>query len=464
MFFLLVLHCALHGQTRLTLDQCIDYALKNNLSIRQSEMNAQISKNNSRQVKAGSLPALNGGAAHTYNFGKTIDRFTNTFADQMVLSQNLFLSTNLTIWSGLTQLNNIRQSEYNYLAAVENVNQQKNDLSLNVATAFLQVVYAEQLKNIQKNQKEISEQQLEQTKKLAEAGTIAIGNIYDVEAQLASDQFNYTSAENNYSVALLTLQQLLNLDSLKNFSIEIPTVSEEQYNIKNLNVQEIYNIALKNQPVMKSASLNLKGAERGLAAAKGFYSPNLSISAALGTGYSGLNYNYDYNYGYSPAGFTNNNDTVYLFQVNPIRREIKSFADQFNGNINKSISFQLNVPIFNGLRTHTGVTNGKLNVFAQKLNYDLARQQLWKSIVQAHINAVAATEKLNASKRAVEAAENSFRFSETKFNAGTISVFDFSTAKSRLLKAQSDYLNAKFDLIFRMKVLDFYQGKPLTFN
>ena len=166
--------------------------------------------------------------------------------------------------------------------------------------------------------------------------------------------------------------------------------------------------------------------------------------------------------GVVPAGYTSAFDTVYLFDVNPIRKEVKSFSDQFNANINRSIGLQLNVPIFNGLRTHVSVENSKLNVFSQKLNFDLAKQQLWKNIAQAHANAIAAQEKLKSARQAIEAAELSYRFSESKFNAGAISLFEFSTARGRMLKAQSDLLNARFDLIFRIKVLDFYQGKPLT--
>ncbi len=450
------------AQSKWTMERCIEHALKNNIGIRQAELNAKVAKNNALQSKAGALPALNAGGAHTYNFGKTIDRFTNTFADQMVLSQNLFLSTNLTLWSGLSQLNSIRQTDLNYRSAVESVNQQKNDLALNVATAFLQVIYADQLKQVQKNQVDISIQQLERTKSLFEAGTVAKGTLYDVEAQLGADRFNFVSAENNYSIALLTLQQLLNLDSVKNFALEIPLLSDPSFDGSQLIVQDIYANALKSQPQIKSAELAWRGAEKGLAASKGLRSPTLTFSAAIGSGFSGLNYNYDYSYGVVPAGYTSAFDTVYLFDVNPIRKEVKSFSDQFNANINRSIGLQLNVPIFNGLRTHVSVENSKLNVFSQKLNFDLAKQQLWKNIAQAHANAIAAQEKLKSARQAIEAAELSYRFSESKFNAGAISSFEFSTARGRMLKAQSDLLNARFDLIFRIKVLDFYQGKPLT--
>ena len=446
-----------------TLEQCIDQAVKNNIGIKQANLNAKSVKNNLLTSKASVLPTLNAGAAHTYNFGKTIDRFTNRFADQMVLSQNVFISSSVTLWSGLSQYNAIKQNELNYQSAVENVKQQQNDLTLNVATAFLQVVYAQQLIDVQQSQVTISVEQLERTRKLADAGTIAVSNVYDIEAQLATDRYNLTSAESNYRISLLTLQQLMNLDSVPNFKIQQPVIDISQFDLSQLNVVNIYNTALKSQPLIKSAEYSWKSSEKALAVAKGARSPSLLLSGGLGTGYSGLNYNYDYSYSSALAGYTSSLDSVFLFQISPIQKGIKSFADQYSANVNKSISFQLNIPIFTGLRTHVNVENNKLNVLNQKLNYDLAKQQLFKNIVQAHANAVAAGDKHKSAKTAVEAAEKSFQYSETKFAAGAISSFEYSTAKNRLMKAQADALNAKFDFVFRLKVLDFYQGKPITF-
>jgi outer membrane protein len=446
-----------------TLEQCIDYALKNNLNIKQSELQVKASKNTLRQSKANTLPTLNAGAAHTYNFGRTIDRYTNSFANQMVLSQNFYAATTVTLWSGLSQYNTIKQNDLSYQSAIQSVNQQKNDLSLNVATAFLQVIYAEQLKAIQQNQVDISKEQLDRTKKLAEAGTLAKSNVFDMEAQLAADEYNVVSADNNFRISLLTLQQLLNLDSVANFTIQKPVVDVEMNDLSNVKVSEIYNIALKNQASIKSAELSWKSAEKGLLVAKGGWSPQLLFSASIGSGYSGLNYNYSSAYTTVPAGYTSSFDTVFIVQEYPVQGSKKPFADQFRDNINKSIGFQLNVPIFNGLRTHTAIENSKLNVFSQKLNYDIARQQLYKNIAQAHTNAVAAVEKYSSAKKAAEGAESAYGFADTKYKAGAISAFDFSTAKSRMMKAQTDLLNSKFDYIFRLKVLDFYQGKPLTF-
>ena len=178
-FFIAFLFIAygIKAQSTWDLQTCVDYALKHNIMLRQAELNNQITKNNSTQSKASVLPNLNGGAAHTYNFGRTIDRYTNTFANTQVLSQNYYISSNLVLWSGLSQWNNIKANEYAYLAGNENIKQQKNDLALNVATAYINVIYSDELLKIAKNQFDITKQQLEQTEKLANAGTLAKSSV-----------------------------------------------------------------------------------------------------------------------------------------------------------------------------------------------------------------------------------------------------------------------------------------------
>ncbi|MGZ4037282.1 MAG: TolC family protein, partial [Bacteroidia bacterium] len=223
-FIVIIVSCQSFSQTTWDLQQCIDYATKNNLAIRQTEINTEINQNNTLQSKAAALPSLNGGMQHTYNFGQTIDRYTNTFANTQVLSQNFFLSSSLTLWSGLAQYNNIKANEYGYLSSVESVKQQRNDLALNVATNYLNVIYADELAKIAKNQFDITKQQLDRTQILADAGTLAKSAVYDIKAQLANEEVNVINADNNYQLAMLSLRQLMNLDSINNFNIIKPDV------------------------------------------------------------------------------------------------------------------------------------------------------------------------------------------------------------------------------------------------
>ena len=455
---------ALRSQTGWDLQQCIAYALKHNISLKQALLNSEIISNNTTQSKAAILPSLNMGAQHNYNFGQTIDRFTNTFANTQVLSQNFYVSSNLVLWSGLSQYNTIKANEYNYLSSVENVKQMQNDLSLNVANAYIALIFAEELLKISESQTKVTQEQLERTQKLVNAGTIAKSIEYDVKAQLANEQVNVTTAENNLSISLLNLKQLLNLDSVTNFTIVRPNLSVEDGQLLNNNIQYIYETSVKNQPNIKSGEYSILSSERSLAASKGRISPTLSFNASMGTGTSGLAKDIlgvTYN-GFQVSGITNKGDSVFTPVTQLITRKT-SFEDQFNNNINKSIGFTINIPLFNGLQTHTAIKNAKLNTLNARFTQDLAKQNLYKTISQAYVSAKAALNKYMATKLSVDAASESFKYAQQKFDAGVISAFDFSTSKNRLFAAESNLLQAKYDYIFKLKVLDYYQGKPLGF-
>lgn len=466
LFFGVLMHFGLvNAQTGTwDLQQCIDYAQKHNISLKQSEINTRINKNNATQSKAAILPTINAGAQHTYNFGRTIDRYTNTFANTQVLSQNFYLSSNVVLWSGLAQYNNIKANQYFYLSSTENYLQQMNDLALNVATAYLNVIFSDEILQISKKQYEITVEQLERTEKLANAGTLAKSAIYDLKAQLANEEVNVTSADNNYQIAVLTLKQLLNLDTLNNFNIVRPDVDVKSSELASLSVQNIFESALKNQHSIKGAEYNVMAAEKNLAVAKGRVSPTLSATGSIGTGTSGLDKNIVGTniVGFEPVAATLDGSTVVYQPKVEVVTENKPFADQFKDNANKSFGFTLSVPIFNGLQTYTGVKNAQLNALNAKYSQDLLEQNLYKTIAQAYVNAKAALNKYNASKASVEASEQSFYYAEQKYNVGALSTFDYNTAKTRLQNAQGNLVQAKYDYIFKLKVLDFYQGKPIT--
>ena len=462
---LLLSFLTLTAQSPWDLEQCIAYALKHNISLRQTGIANEINKNNLDQSKASVLPNLNAGANHVYNFGKTIDRFTNKFADSRVLSQSFFLSSSVVLWSGLSQYNNVKANEYNYLSGAEGLKQQENDLSLAVANAYIGVIFSEEILKISKNQFEITKEQLDRTQKLVNAGSLAKSVEYDIKAQLANEEVNVTSAENNYQLSLLNLTQLMNFDSVTIFTIAKPDLSMPENQLMAANVNGIYETGLKNQPGIKSAEYSIKSSEKFLAASRGRYGPSLSLNASLGTGTSelakdvlGLNF-----LGYQPSGdFTRKGDTIYSPIFEAITRKTP-FSDQFKNNVNRSVGFTLSIPLFNGLQTHTSVKNAKLTLMNARFTHDLAKQTLYKNIVQAHANAKAALNKYNATKLSVDAAAESFKYAQQKFNAGVISSFDFNSAKNRLFAAESNLLQAKYDYVFKLKVLDYYQGKPLGF-
>lgn len=464
LFITIALIGGLNAQNNWELKSCIDYAIKHNIQLKQSAINAQINKNNYDQTKANVLPTLNLAAVHTYNFGKTIDRYTNTFANSQVLSQNFYVSSNVVLFGGFTSYNNIKANQYNYLSSAESVKQLQNDISLNVVNFYLNVIFTDELSTIAKNQLTITKEQLDRTKKLVEAGSLAKSVQYDIEAQLANEEVNVITADNNYQLAVLSLKQIMNLDSLNSFSISKPNIDVENQPILTEGVQSIYEMALKNQPNIKSSEYSLLSSEKSLASARGRRSPTLSMNGTLGTGTSGLAKNIK---GFNVTGYdTTAVTTGGQFVLSPrteLVTEPKPFADQFKDNVSKSFGFTLSVPLFNGLSTHTGVKNAKLSVLNAKLNQDLAKQNLYKTIAQAYTSAKSALAKYMACKKSVEASDASFKFADQKFNVGAITAFDYNTAKNRLAVAQSNLLQSKYEYLLRLKVLDFYQGKDLGF-
>lgn len=457
------LSCFSIAQTGWDLQQCINYALTHNLSLRQQGVNNEMNKNNTTQSKAQLLPSLNAGIMHNYNFGQTIDRFTNTFANTQVLSQNFYLSSSVVLWSGLSQINTIRANEYNYLSGVENLKQMQNDLALNVANAYIGVIFSEEILKVTQNQYSVTAEQLDRTLKLVEAGASAKSVEYDIRAQLANEAVNVTTADNNYQISLLTLRQLMNLDSVTNFNIVRPEINVQENQLLQNDVQAVYEQGLKTQPSIKRGEYSILSAERTIAANRGRISPSLVFNASMGTGTSGLARDIlGYSYSLIPSGFTSSGDTVYSPNPQAITRKTP-LNEQFRNNVNQTIGFTLNIPLFNGLQTHTAIKNAKLNALNARFTQDLNKQNLYKNIAQAYANAKAALDKYNATRSSVDAAQESFTYAQQKFNAGVISAFDFSTSKNRLYAAESNFLQAKYDYVFKLKVLDYYQGKPLGF-
>jgi outer membrane protein len=459
---------AVQAQNKWSLQKCIEYANTHNLQLQQTANTAKINQINYTQSQAAVLPSINASFGNTYNFGRTIDRFTNQFVeDQAVLSQNLGASANLTLFNGLQQWNNIMQQKYAAQAAKQGVEAQKQTLALNIATLYLSVNYTKALMTNGLQQVNVSKAQVERTKKLVDAGSVAKGNLLDLESQKAQDDLNYVTAESNYNIALLNLKQALNLDTLNNFEIEELNSGLGVEPIASYNVTQIYEKALGFQPAIKQTELTLKSSEKALAVARGGVSPNVNLSFGLGTGYSGLQKNALPNGKVEiPIGYYYSGSVAV-----PVFREQELFKDggvisrskQFEENLNRQIGIQVNLPIFNGLNTHSNVQRGKVNVANSKLGLDIAKQNLFKNIAQAYVDAKAAFQKHKAAEAAESAAREAFKYADQRFTVGAISNPDFLNAKNRLQRAEIESLQNKFDYILKIKVLEFYEGKPLQF-
>jgi outer membrane protein len=449
------------AQQQWTLQQCIEHAMKNNLQVRIAILNNELNQANLKQSRANVLPNLNFGANNTYNFGKTIDRFTNQFANTRVQSINLGLQTQWNLFNGLQNYHTIKQNEINLMTGKYDIDRTKNDVSLNIANAFLQIVLARELVNITQNQVNTTNTQLTRIKKLVDAGALPKFNQYDVESQLSSEELNVVNAQNQLNIANLNLALLLNLNP-EEFSISKPEVPNPNDLPLNFTAQQIYASALSNQPIIKSAENQVLSAEKGVKIAKSAVSPSLVFSGSLGTGYSGLAQQIaGYDSTIATIGYTAVGDKVYSLFVNPVL-EKSPYGTQFKDNFNRSLGLTLNIPLFNNLQTHTAITRAKINVESARLQLLQAKLDLQRTILQAYTDANGALKKFNATEKSVIALKESFKYVEQRYNVGAANSVDYNTQKNNVTNAEAQLLQAKYEYIFKAKVLDFYLGKAIV--
>ncbi len=450
-----------------TIEECISHALENNIQIMQGNIGAQISEQNLEQSKYSTLPSLNGFASHTYNFGQTIDPFTNQFASSQVRSNSFSLSSSLTLFNGFQTLNSIKQSQADYESSKYDLQKIQNDVSLNIANLFLQILFNQELLSNSENQLRVTQGQVERIQKLVEAGSLPEGNLKEIEAQLASEELQKINAQNQLNLSKLSLAQLLRLENANNFNVVSPDLSNFQGVSELISPGALYQTALEAMPEVKSAEYAFYSAEKAKDIAQGSYGPSLSVTGSIGSGYSGANQEIT---GFENARFVETGDitaiggeAILTPTVDVIRAD-KTFTDQLDDNFNKSIGFRLNIPIFNGMSARSNVQRAKLNVENAALNLENTKLQLRQNIETAHNEAVAALKRYNAAERSVNALDLSFKYTQERFDVGLLNSFEYNTEKNRLNNSKSELLQAKYEYIFKTKVLDFYQGKAIRFS
>jgi outer membrane protein len=451
-----------------TLEKCIEYALTNNISIKQQMLQIEAGKASVLQSKLDLFPSLNAGAQHGYNYGKTVDRYTNQFASNSVQTDNFYLGSQLTLWDGFQKINQMKQNKVELDAARYDADKFMDDISLNIATAYLQILYYREVLRTAQNQVDISQQQTDRLAIWVKEGKSAQGDLYTIQSQLASAKVNVVDARNNLDLAYLTLTQMLDLPSTDGFEIEVPNIDIGNQPALVANPDQVYLYAIETQPMIKSAELKVKSSEYGLMLARGAQSPSLTMSASLATGYSGAAQMLDDTITkVVPVGYTMINgmpsELVYSSYLYSTYKD-KPFGDQFSDNINRSLNFNLSIPIFNGWATHSAISKAKINVENSKFNLDQSKLQLRKTIQQAYADAHGALDKYQASLTGVEAARESFRYAEQKFNVGLMNSVEYNNARREYEQADSDMLRAKYEYIFKTTVLDFYMGNPITLN
>jgi outer membrane protein len=451
-----------------TLEDCINYALENNLDINKQMLNVESNKDNLLQSGLNMLPNLNANGTNIWNYGQTIDQYTNTFATSTVRSNNFYISSNIVLYGGLQKLNTYKDNKINLLASQYNLDVIKNNISLSVAGYYLDILFNMELLDVAKEQLRITTEQVDRIEKLVEAGASAKGDLLNIQAQKATEQLNVVSAENRLYISYLSLQQLIDIPVSSDFRVEKPLLKPVQPPTEKINAEIIFQHAMKTRPEIKSAELRVESAQKQLAIARGYVQPTLSLNGSWGTGYSGVAQEIDPSVpsyiSYDSVGFTKSTrDAVIVGQINNAYRT-KSFADQLKDNSNQTVGFYLNIPIFNGWSGRTAISQAKIQKSQAELDLGISTRDLRKIIEQAYADASSALQKFNASNDKVNAQAEAFKYAQQKFDVGVMTSFDYNNTKKELTLAESQLLQAKYDFIFKTTILDFYMGNPIKID
>lgn len=465
-YLLVVASHSSFAQETWSLQKCVEHALQNNLSIKQQVLNNQLSKVTVAESKFASLPTLNASSSGNYNWGRSVDPYAYTFTNQEIKSVNLSLNGNINLFNGFQVQNTLKQSHLNYLASEYDLKKIQNDISLNVVSAYLQVLFAKEQLNVMDNRVNEATQQRDRAKLMVDAGTMARGSLLDAESQLSNEELNKVTADNQLINAKLTLVQLLELESVDNFDIVTPATELPATSVMANKPEQIYTLSLAALPEVKSASLKVESALKGINIANGGYMPRLSMFGAISSGYSSTSRSIDglpTFLGYAPNGEVTQNGELVQSPIFSTSFKRTAFSDQIDNNLNKSVGLSLNVPLFNGFSTKNNVTRARINYMNAQVSEEQVKNTLFKSIQQAYTDAIAAQKKYYAGEKNVVALQESYDYSKKRFEAGVSNSLEFLTSTNNLTKGKVDLLQSKYDYIFKVKVLDFYAGIPLTF-
>ena len=439
-YYLILAACAtggVHAQTQepWSLRRCIDYAIEHNINIRQSDNAAKQSEIEVNTAKWARLPNLNGSANQSWNWGRTqtavpdeeTGDYSTVYVNTSSNGTNLSLSTSIPLFTGLQLPNQYALAKLNLKAAVADLEKAKEDISINIASAYLQVLFNQELRDVAQGQVELSKEQCARIERLAQTGKASAAEVADARSRVAQDQMTLVQTDNDYHLSLLDLAQLIELDSPEGFVLEAPQDSLQLQLLTN--PEDIYNAALLSKPAIQAAQYRLEGSKHSIRIAQSGYYPQLSLSGSLGTSY------------YSTIN--------------------RNFSQQMNDNFNKYVGISLSVPLFNRLATRNQVRAARLQRENYALQLDDAKKTLYKEIQQAWYNATASQAKYTSSHAAMLASAESFQLMARKYEGGKANAVEYNEAKQNLMKAQSDELQAKYEYLFRTKILDFYQGIPL---
>jgi len=414
-----------------SLEQCINYAHENNITIKRQQLNVEYRQNQLKQSKYDMLPDLNADLSARLSYGLSWDPVKKDNYDQTSHNVTPSLSSRASLFEGLSKKKAVQKEKYNLLSAEEDIKKVENDIMLSITRQYLQILFDKELLNVAKEQHEVSKLQMERTKKLVDAGSQAMGSFLEIKSQAAKEALNVTQQENNLGISILNLAQLLDLESPIGFDVQSPTIPEMGEFTPDL-PRSIYATAVEIMPEIKSSEYGVESKENELMEVKGSYYPKLYLSGGWNSGAY-----------YSEGG-----------EDNKLFTQLKDNRQYYMG-------LTLSIPIFNKFRVRTGVQNTQISLNDARFKLEADKLTLRKEIQQAYADALASYKKYLASEEAVDSYKESFRYTEKKFNVGLVNSVDYNVAKTDFTRAQSDLLQAKYEYVLRTKILDFYRGIPI---
>ena len=421
-FFIFI---SIQAQQIWSLEDCIDYALKNNISLKQSELNIELNKNEYFQSKMELLPSVNISNSFNNNRGRYINPFTNQFDEEVSSSLNLSYNSNFSLFNGFKNINQIKKAANESLKSIYDLESAQNDLISSIALSYLQILFNEELYQTSESQLDLTKNQENRIKTLVEAGSMAQGELLNIQSQLALEEQQLIQAENQLNLSKLQLAQLLELDQYENLNVLKLDIKVPIFKIQN-NINTDYAIALNTQSSIKSSELQINSAMYDLKIAKANYLPNLSIGYRI--------------------------STLYLDNVD----DMFTFNEQLENNQQSAIYLSLNIPIFNKWSVRNSVAQSKIQIENSQLNAQQAKNQLRKNMEQAYADQLAAYKKYQATQKAVIAFKEAFTYINERYELGMVNSYEFNESKNKLITAESDELRAKYDLIFKVKLYEFY--------
>ena len=472
--FCLLVFSTSFGQTTTSgekwdLRKCVEYALEHNISVRQADVQARIVALTYVQSKLSQFPSASIQNNAGYQFGRSIDPATNQFTTAEILFANHSLNLNLDVFNWFSKRNTIAANKLQAEAYVAGAQKARNDIALNVANAYLQILLSAEQINISDVQVKQSIEQVNIMQKQVNAGALPELNLAEIQSQLANDSSNLITARSNYTLSILQLKALLNLPADTSFEVDVPPVESIPIQpLSELDPAGVYALAIVNLPQQKVNDLNLQAAIKNVAATKGLMYPSLVLFGGLDTRYSNAQKILGANFvsTFLPVGQVNVGGTIYPVttlnpELVPTSFNKNTYFRQLSNNFSQSVGLALNIPIFNGGQARTTWQKAKLNVTLAELDKEQGEQTIKQDIYQAYANAVSSLEKFNASKKAVETSQKAYDFAVKRSNVGLLSTIDLITNQNNLFRAKINMVSAQYDYVFKMKLLEFYKGQGL---